>query len=92
MAIIGNARGNTRLKFGREDIMRVDHKNLENYCAFWIETAALTVKHLTLESADRTTTAVDCQNINVFHLKNFAPRQDLLVDSVNVIAMDSLGF
>jgi len=92
IAIIGSSRNNCRLKFGREDIMRIDHKNLQSYSAFWIETAALTVKHLTIESADRTTTAVDCQNISVFHLKNFSGSQDLMVDSVNVVTLDGKGF
>jgi len=64
LRIYGIDSGATKLKWGMEDIQRVGALNVhQQYCGFWLNSASLTLKNLSMLSADRTSTRNDHQNI-----------------------------
>lgn len=64
LQVIGLDSASTKLKWGMEDIQRVGALNVhQQYCGFWLNSASLTIKNLTMLSADRTSTRNDHLNV-----------------------------
>jgi len=86
----------TKMKWGLEDISRVDENLIPFYAAFTIQGCAFTVKKMTLLSPDRGSTNVDHQNIECItgNADNVATKtgQTIIVDSSGIISEDGTGF
>lgn len=68
LQIIGLDSASTKMKWGMEDIQRVEALNThQQYCGFWLNSASLTIKNLSLISADRTSTRNDHYNVHAIY-------------------------
>jgi hypothetical protein len=90
MQIRGLGKMQTKLKYGAEDIQKIDHRLQHDYSAFYVRNARFRLEDLTLESADRTSTELDVQNVKAINSEpqTGTSRQSIYCDRVDILSPD----
>jgi hypothetical protein len=93
LEIIGLDSMVTKLKWGMEDISRVDDATVTNFKAFWIKNCSFKIKRISLLSPDRTSTNLDNQAVEaIYGDSENRLGQNVIVDSAAIISEDADGF